>query len=90
MDTVKEYLRWRGISRDLNIRIRRYYEHFYKTQAVFDEKAILDGLNPALHKEIVKEICEETVRPPAIGPQTAVLSRLRRCGGYGVLSPADP
>jgi len=61
MDTVKEYLRWRGISRDLNIRIRRYYEHFYKTQAVFDEKAILDGLNPALHKEIVKEICEETV-----------------------------
>ena len=61
MDTIKEYLQWRSIPRDLNIRIRRYYEYFYQTQAVFDEKTILAGLSTTLHGELVRTICKDTL-----------------------------
>ena len=61
MSSVKEYLQWRGVPRDLNIRIRRYYEYYYQRQAVFDENAILNGLSPSLHTELVQTICKDTL-----------------------------
>lgn len=45
---------WRGLPRDLTIRIRRYYEFFYEKQAVFDEAAILGDLNPQV---IPRRVC---------------------------------
>lgn len=61
MDAVKEYLGWRGIPRQLAIRVRRYYEHYYAYRTVFDEESILSSLNPSLHSEIVQFLVGETV-----------------------------
>lgn len=61
MDSVKEYLMWREIPRDLSVRVKRYYEYFYTKSAVFDEAAILSGLNPALHAEIVQHVLARTL-----------------------------
>ena len=60
MDAVREYLAWRGIPRDTAIRVRRYYEHYYTKRAVFDERSILDNLNPTLHQEVVEYILAST------------------------------
>jgi hypothetical protein len=61
LDVVKEYLQWRQTPRELVIRIKRYYEHYYSKQPVFDEKAILDGLPPSLHSELVRSFCKDTL-----------------------------
>jgi len=61
MDAVKEYLAWRGLPRDLSIRTKRYYEHYYTRRAVFDEQSILGGLNPQLHAEVVTCILRDTL-----------------------------
>ena len=61
LDAVKEYLQWRGIPKELSLRIKRYYEYFYTQQAVFDEKAILSNLSPDLHSETVRCILRETL-----------------------------
>jgi hypothetical protein len=59
MDQVKEYLTWRSLPRDLVVRVRRYYEHYYTRKAVFDEKDILEGLNPQLQSEAMSHILKE-------------------------------
>ena len=46
LEAVKEYVQWRSLPKDLVIRIRRYYEHYYTRRAVFDEADILTQLNP--------------------------------------------
>ena len=56
MDAIKEYVSWRELPRDLAVRIRRYYEHYYTRQAVFDEKSILGELNPYLRSEVVEHV----------------------------------
>ena len=47
IDAVKEYLQWRGVPKELGIRVRRYYEHFYTQRAIFDEASILGEFNPS-------------------------------------------
>ena len=44
MQAVKEYLEWRELPKDLVIRIRRYYEHYYTKRAIFNETEILSDL----------------------------------------------
>ena len=61
MDSVKEYLLWRRLPKDLALRTKRYYEHYYTKRAVFDEETILGGLNPQLHQEVVHAILYETL-----------------------------
>lgn len=61
MDSVKQYLRWRQIPRDLSVRVRRYYEHFYEQRSVWDELSILRGLNSALHGEVVGQVLQRTL-----------------------------
>lgn len=61
MQSLKEYLEWRQIPRDLSIRIRRYYEYYYTKRPVFDEHLILNGLNPTLHSEMVQHIVKNTL-----------------------------
>lgn len=52
MEAIKEYLIWRKVPKNLRIRIRRYYEHYYTREPVFDEDTILGGLNPLLQAEV--------------------------------------
>jgi len=59
MESVKEYVQWRSLPKELVIRIRRYYEHYYTRRAVFDEADILTQLNPQLHAEVVNHILHE-------------------------------
>lgn len=61
LDIVKQYLRWRQIPKDLSLRIRRYYEHFYEQRSVNDEQSILTDLNPTLHGELVTHILQRTL-----------------------------
>ena len=58
---LKEYLAWRGIPRELSVRTRRYYEHYYRHKDIFDETEILDNLNPRLNQEIVSFILKDTL-----------------------------
>ena len=71
MDAVKEYLAWRDLPRDLSIRTRRYYEHYYTRRAVFDEEAILGSLNPQLHYEVVQSILSNTLGAHTQAARTA-------------------
>jgi hypothetical protein len=57
MDAVKEYLLWREVPRELSVRVKRYYEHYYTQRAVFDETTILKGLNPSLQQSLVQHVC---------------------------------
>jgi len=61
LDQIREYLQWRGTPKELSVRIKRYYEFFYQKQAVFDEKSILKDLSPALHAELLRTICADTI-----------------------------
>ena len=61
LDMLKEYLQWRGTGKDLTLRIRRYYEFYYKRQAVYDEHGILGGLSPNLKRELVLSNCKQTL-----------------------------
>ena len=61
LEAVKEYVQWRSLPKDLVIRIRRYYEHYYTRRAVFDESDILTQLNPQLHAEVVHYILNDSL-----------------------------
>ena len=61
LDALKEYLVWRGVPRDLSLRTRRYYEHYYSQRDIFDETAILGNLNPRLNAEIITFILKDTL-----------------------------
>ena len=61
MDQIKEYMRWRGLPRDLVVRMRRYYTHYYTKVTAFDEKSILENLTPALKLEVVRHSLKETI-----------------------------
>ena len=61
LDEIKEYLDWRGIPRDLSIRTRRYYEHYFKNRDIFDEQTILQNLSPRLKDEVVSYILSGTL-----------------------------
>ena len=62
MDVIREYLHWRGTPKELSIRIKRYYEFFYEKDAThLDEGAILRGLSPSLHSELVYSITKDTL-----------------------------
>ena len=54
-------MQWRSLPKDLVIRIRRYYEHYYTRRAVFDETDILTQLNPQLHAEVVNYILNDSL-----------------------------
>ena len=58
---MKEYLIWRGIPKELGIRVRRYYEHFYTKRAIFEEERIIGDLNPQLQVEVVSRILSRTM-----------------------------
>lgn len=62
LQAVHDYVQWRSLPKDLVIRIRRYYEHYYTRSAVFDEADILHNLNPQLEAEVVNYIIHEQLR----------------------------
>jgi CRP-like cAMP-binding protein len=68
MEAIKEYVQWRSLPKNLVIRMRRYYEHYYTRRAVFDENEILTQLNPQLHTEVVNQILSNSIgRLPLFG-----------------------
>lgn len=77
MDEVKEYMRWRQVPRDLKMRLRRYYSHYYSKKTVFDEEAILGSLSPELRFEVVRHALKETIgRIPLFGSTLAPFFQL--------------
>jgi hypothetical protein len=81
MESVKEYVLWRSLPKDLVTRVRRYYEHYYEHTAVFDETDILKGLNPSLRVEVVDHILAESLgRLPIFGLLNADFKMVRESG----------
>ena len=66
MDAIKEYIAWRRIPKHLGLRLRRYYEHYYRERPHFDETEILSCLNPMLNAEVVKFVLREKIGKLAI------------------------
>lgn len=61
MDEVKEYMRWRRLPRDLVLRIRRYYTHYYTHKTAFNEEQILGALTPSLRFEVIEHTLKDTI-----------------------------
>ena len=51
-DAVKEYVAWRGLPRDLSVRVKKHYSFYYTRRAAFDEVELLEGLSPSLRSEV--------------------------------------
>jgi CRP-like cAMP-binding protein len=61
MDAVKEWMMSRNIPRQLNVRVRKYYEHFYTKRSAFDEEDIVRGLTPALRSEVTAILLRDSL-----------------------------
>ncbi len=61
MGAIKEYLRFRNVPRDLQSRVRKFYEYYYTRSTAFDEKEILSHLTPALRFDLTSFMLEETL-----------------------------
>ena len=60
-DAVKEYVTWRGLPRDLALRVKKHYAFYYTQRAAFDEIELLDGLSPSLRSEVTRFVLRETL-----------------------------
>lgn len=60
-DAVKEYVAWRGLPRDLSLRVKKHYSFYYTRRAAFDEVELLEGLSPSLRSEVTRFVLKETL-----------------------------
>ena len=60
-DAVKEYVAWRGLPRDLSVRVKKHYSFYYTRRAAFDEVELLEGLSPSLRSEVTRFVLKETL-----------------------------
>ena len=60
-DAVKEYVAWRGLPRDLSLRVKKHYSFYYTRRAAFDEVELLEGLSPSLRSEVTRFVVKETL-----------------------------
>ena len=52
MDSINNYMRYRDLPPELQLRIRKYYTFYWSRQSIFDEHAILDALPSHLRREV--------------------------------------
>jgi len=60
-DSVKEYVAWRGLPRDLSLRVKKHYSFYFTRRAAFDEVELLEGLSPSLRSEVTRFVLKETL-----------------------------
>ena len=60
-DAVKEYVAFRGLPRDLSLRVKKHYAFYYTQRAAFDEMELLEGLSPSLRSEVTRFVLKETL-----------------------------
>eukprot|EP00741_Cyanophora_paradoxa_P003522 tig00000711_g3420.t1 len=64
MDAISEYMRYRDLPRELQQRIKDYFEYIMTKQLLFDEKLILSKLSTSLRTEVClylnRDIIEKT------------------------------
>jgi CRP-like cAMP-binding protein len=60
-DAVKEYVAFRGLPRDLSLRVKKHYSFYYSRRAAFDEVELLEGLSPSLRSEVTRFVLKETL-----------------------------
>ena len=61
MSGVKEYVAWRGLPRDLSLRVKKHYAFYFTRRAAFDEIELLGGLSPSLRSEVTRYVLRETL-----------------------------
>jgi CRP-like cAMP-binding protein/voltage-gated potassium channel Kch len=59
LEVLREYMRERKISPQLQKKIRRFYDHYLTNTSMFDEEDILAGLSDVLRREVLLHINRE-------------------------------
>jgi hypothetical protein len=76
IDAVKEYVAWRGLPRDLSVRVKKHYSFYYTRRAAFDEVELLEGLSPSLRSEVCALPHRLALQQPELQQLTAPSSAL--------------
>eukprot|EP00947_MAST-08B_sp_MAST-8B-sp1_P001044 g1044.t1 len=61
MEKVKSYMTHRKIPKDLQMRIRRYYKHYFSKVSALDEKTIMSELSTFLRQELALHLIHDTI-----------------------------
>ena len=56
IDEVKEYIKERGLSKELAKKLLRYYEYYMDTKSCFDEERILGELSTNLKRRVILHV----------------------------------
>ena len=59
LDTLKLYLKQRGVSRNINSKVQNYYEYRWEHHRGLEEDKLLNNLPEALRLEVMKELAKE-------------------------------
>jgi len=61
LDSVKEYVKFRQLPKDLSTRVKKHYSFYFTQRSGFDEVELLQGLPPSLGSEVTKYVLKETL-----------------------------
>jgi hypothetical protein len=59
LDTLKLYLKQRGVSRNINSKVQNYYEYRWEHHRGLEEDKLLNNLPEPLRLEVMKELAKE-------------------------------
>jgi len=62
IDELKDYLREQKLSKELQVRVRKYYEHYLSRKSAYDEEALLSEMSLKLQREVLLHNNKEIVR----------------------------
>lgn len=62
MHSLRAYLRYRRVPKELQIRLLRYFRHLYERRAHFDEKSILESMTSDLRRALSLYLLEDTLQ----------------------------
>ncbi|KAI9364842.1 hypothetical protein DFJ73DRAFT_956094 [Zopfochytrium polystomum] len=61
MDELRDYMDWKHLNPSLRRKIQKYYELKYRGK-LFEENALLDGINSSLRTEVAVHNCKELIK----------------------------
>ena len=60
-DSMKEYVEWRGLPKNLGIRVKKHVASAFQKSRGFDEAELISGLSPQLRNEVTRHVLSETL-----------------------------
>eukprot|EP00854_Cymbomonas_tetramitiformis_P030666 gene30666-38381_t len=59
---IKQYMQEQNLPKEVQMRVKKYYEHYLARKSVFDEEAILRELTPRLRQELLLYLHRDHIR----------------------------